>query len=138
MKTVCIRLILLCLSVFIMTEGFAGSFSAYELKCEYLENPLAVNTLTPKFSWKAASERQGFIQQAYEIRVADAPEKLGKQRECLWDSGKVRSTQSLHIPYAGTALRPGGFYYWSVRIHDAAGKTSALERTGPVRNRTVG
>ena len=125
MKTVCIRLILLCLSVFITTEGFSGSFSAYELKCEYLENPLAVNTLTPKFSWKAASERQGFIQQAYEIRVADAPEKLGKQQECLWDSGKVRSTQSLHIPYAGTALRPGGFYYWSVRIHDAAGKTSA-------------
>lgn len=125
MKPHPIRLLILCLFPLLPTGAHAQGFSACELKCEYLENPLAVNTLTPKFSWKAASERRGFVQSAYEIRVADTREELAARHACLWDSGKVRSGQSLHIPYAGAALFPGEFYYWSVRIYDATGKASA-------------
>ncbi|MEZ4518777.1 MAG: glycoside hydrolase family 78 protein [Chloroflexota bacterium] len=36
----------------------------------------------------------------------------------LWDTGKVTSDNTLHIPYAGLPLRPGQRCYWWVRVWD--------------------
>lgn len=102
----------------------AQSFSAYGLRCEYMDEPLAVNTLTPKFSWKCASDSRGFLQTGYAILVGDSAEKVAAGEGNMWDTGKTESGNSLHIPYGGAPLSPGKQYWWSVRIWNPDGTPS--------------
>ena len=48
----------------------ADEFRVAELRCEYRDNPLAINTLTPQFSWQTLSVGRGFLQAGYQIQVA--------------------------------------------------------------------
>ena len=51
----------------------ADEFRVAELRCEYRDNPLAINTLTPQFSWQTLSVGRGFLQAGYQIQVAPTP-----------------------------------------------------------------
>ena len=91
------------------------------LTIDYLENPLGLENPTPQFSWQLTADKHDFRQSAYQIIVASSVEKLSPGQADLWDSGKVRSIQSLHIPYAGKPLQSATRYYWKVRIWDQKG-----------------
>ena len=43
----------------------------------------------------------------------------------MWKSGKIKSDQSVHVPYTGAALQSGKKYTWQVRVWDNNGKPSA-------------
>ncbi|HEX9186556.1 MAG TPA: family 78 glycoside hydrolase catalytic domain, partial [Vicinamibacteria bacterium] len=43
----------------------------------------------------------------------------------LWDTGKVASDRSVHLPYGGPSLESSRRYTWRVRVWDGAGKASA-------------
>lgn len=101
----------------------AGDFRVLAPRCEYRENPLAVQTLTPRFSWQTCSVERGFTQTAYELIVADNAGDAAHGRGNLWRE-KRRADVSLHIPYAGKPLEAGKTYYWRVRVYDAKGKPS--------------
>jgi len=88
-----------------------------QLRCEYKTDPLGIGVRRPRLSWVLASTRRGVAQSAYQIRVVD------EQGE-LWDSGKVSSGQSIHVPYGGSALRSGQRCTWQVRIWDEMGRPS--------------
>jgi len=92
------------------------------LRCEYLVNPLAVDTLQPRLSWEVRDPRRGAIQSAYRILVSSSPSALAAGRGDVWDSGKVLSRQTLNVAYGGRPLRSGGRYWWKVRTWDAAGQ----------------
>ena len=47
----------------------------------------------------------------------------------MWDSGQVKSAQSVDVPYGGPALRSGQRYHWRVRVWDTKGKASAWSTT---------
>jgi alpha-L-rhamnosidase len=100
-----------------------GDFRVAELRCEYRDNPLSVNTLNPQFSWAAISLGRGFLQSEYQIQVAADPASLEQGKKLLWDE-KRKSDMSQHIRYAGRALESGRGYYWRVRIWDSAGNAS--------------
>lgn len=93
-----------------------GSISAKALlkalKVEYLPAPLAVSVEHPRFAWQMTSDDQvrGWQQNAYQISVVD---ELGKE---VWNSGKVKSNNSLGIEYAGEALRPATRYTWNLKV----------------------
>ncbi|MGS2586189.1 alpha-L-rhamnosidase [Streptomyces hebeiensis] len=92
---------------------------------EYVRHPLGLDTARPRLSWPLAAGRAdgtGQSQSAYRIRVATAPERLS--RPDVWDSGKVSSSESVLVPYAGPALAPRTRYHWSVRVWDAEGNPS--------------
>lgn len=92
------------------------------LRCELLERPLGLARRRPRFSWQLPSGTKS--QTAYQLQVtSDAPEFSG-QSAGFWDSGKIHSDQSLHVPYAGPALQPGLTYYWRVRTWDERGQPS--------------
>jgi alpha-L-rhamnosidase len=101
------------------------------LRCEYLENPLGIDTPRPRLSWQLESENQGAKQTAYQI-VATSPSPLGSPKGALragardegtgWDTGKVSSDQSIHVEYAGPALKFGQRVEWKVRIWDEKGQ----------------
>ena len=88
-----------------------------QLRCEYETNPLGIEVQKPRLSWVLASTRRGVKQAAYQIRVMGGGTQPHGQDE-LWNSGKVSSDQSIHVPYDGRALRSGQRCTWQVRVWD--------------------
>ncbi len=95
------------------------------LRTEYATNPLGIGEAAPRLSWQMQSGRRGAAQSAYQVRVAAAEAELTRGKPLVWDSGRVVSSASTHVAYAGTALRSGQRYFWQVRVWDEAGVPSA-------------
>ena len=108
----------------------AGAMTISDLRCEYRVNPLGLDAVHPRLSWKleetgAGKEKRGLSQTAYQVLVASTAERLAKDQGDWWDSGKVASDQSIHIEYAGKALGSGVVCHWKIRAWDQEGKPSA-------------
>ncbi len=102
--------------------------SVANLLTEWLKDPLGIDTPQPHFSWQMVHQRRGASQSAYQIQVASRPELLRDGRADMWDSGKVASSQNLHIRYEGKPLQSRTTYYWRVRIWDQDGVTSVYSQ----------
>ena len=89
-----------------------------ELKCNYLNSPLGVETPNPRLSWVLESDERGQCQTAYRIIVASDREALNENTGDLWDSGKVESDQSIHVPYRGKPVESGQVCHWKVKVWD--------------------
>ncbi len=79
---------------------------------EFFENPLGRDLSALSFSWKLPNLGQGTSQSAYQIEVS-------QNNKIVWDSGKVKSSQSVKIPYKGRALKSSEKMFWRVRFWDA-------------------
>ena len=51
-------------------SGSAASAAPVHLRCEYLENPLGIDTASPHLSWQSDNTERNWKQAAYEILVA--------------------------------------------------------------------
>src|ERR1035441_365247 len=119
------RLILpLCLLLALPLPALAN-LSPDRLRCEYLDNPLGIDTLQPRLSWVLESKERAEKQTAYQILAASSEALLKSDTGDLWDTEKVASDQTLHIVYAGKALGSSQRCYWKVRVWDKDGKASA-------------
>ena len=114
------------LQQFVATAS-ADSYPAH-LKCEYVENPVGIDTSKPRFSWEVESRRRAEHQTAYQILVASSRAKLDSDEADKWDSGKVASSQSVNIVYEGSPLNSRESCYWKVRLWDRDGNPSASSR----------
>ncbi len=118
------------------------------LRCEYLTDPVGIDARRPRLSWElteSAPARRGAAQGGYRIVVrrldpgaspprgaaaarkknpARAEKDAPAQGAIVWDTGKVVSSRSAHIPYDGKPLEPCGLYTWRVRVWDDTGKSS--------------
>lgn len=94
------------------------------LACEYLPDPLGLETLAPRFSWVIEHPERGQQQSAYQVLVASSPALLQAAQGDLWDSGKVVSDQSVNVEYDGKPLASGMACYWQVRAWDNADHAS--------------
>jgi len=73
------------------------------LRCEYLVNPIGLDTNSPRFTWEYEGDTDGFAVSRFEIRV-------GTDQEILQ-------------PYqTGTVLDSHTRYYWQVTVWDKDGK----------------
>src|SRR4051812_1991526 len=103
----------------------------HTLTCEYLTKPLGLDVCQPRLSWKSRAEQRGARQTAYQLVVVENPTRqessiVGQTpTNLLWDSGKITSDVSIHVPYAGTALQPGQRCDWRVRVWDEHDTVSA-------------
>jgi alpha-L-rhamnosidase len=95
-----------------------------ELRCEYFANPLGIDVVKPRLSWVLQSNERDQVQSAYQILVASSEEKLKKDKGDLWDTGKVKSDQSIHVVYGGKPLKSRMRCYWKVRVWDKDRKVS--------------
>jgi alpha-L-rhamnosidase len=99
------------------------------LRCEYRENPIGIDSGKPRLSWKLETGNlkldRGIKQTAYQILVASSEALLKKDQGDLWDSGKVVSDQSVAVRYAGAWLASETRYWWKVRVYDQDAKGSA-------------
>jgi alpha-L-rhamnosidase len=92
------------------------------LTCEYRANPLGIGVLQPRLSWQLQSNERGARQIAYQVLVARSKIDLESSLNLVWDSGKIESDQSIHVPYSGPSLASGERVYWKVRVWDEAGR----------------
>jgi len=122
------------------------------LTCEYRESPLGIDAPKPRLAWKiedrgqsagrarANSEKPGEVltgmaegnteirgqkQTAYQVLVASTPELLAKDQGDLWDSGKVKSDQSIQVEYAGKPPESRTYCQWKVCVWLNDGKAPA-------------
>ena len=96
----------------------------FNLKAEYLKEEVIVDHPRPRFFWNIKSSLRRDVQTAYQIILASEPEFCQKEIGDLWDSGRIESSASSHIPYEGEELMSCQKYYWRVRWWNSAGEVS--------------
>lgn len=101
------------------------SLTVQALRCEYKVNPLGLGETQPRLSWVLDSNQRNIMQTAYQIQTALDEADLRRDRNLLWDSGRVETDRSIHVTYAGPALRSSQRVYWRVRVWDNHGNESA-------------
>lgn len=98
------------------------------LRCEYLQDPPAIEARRPRLSWALHADGRGASQIAYQVVVASSERQVLDGEGDLWDSGKVVSGQSVQVEYGGRALRSGQGCFWRVRVWDQGGRVSGWSR----------
>ncbi len=107
-----------------------ASMEPAQLRCEYAENPMGVESPRPQLSWVLLSKDHDQRQSAYRILVSSSAKRLQEGRVDLWDSGIVRTGESAHITYEGAPLASGMQCHWKVRIWDDTGTASRWSDAG--------
>ena len=107
----------------------AGAVDVAEIRCDFKQNPVGVGP-TPQFSWVLTSATRNQFQSGYRILVANGPDQLQQDIGNYWDSGQVKSDQSLHMQYQGQPLNPGTAYVWKVKVWDKQSQPSSWSQVG--------
>ncbi len=129
-KTIPVLLFVLML-VFLFSgcQSMNKSMRVNDLRCEYIGNPLGIDSTTPRLSWKLAAGGYNRSQSAYHILAASSPDLLSEGSADLWDSGKVDSDQSVNIPWGGKELNSRQQVFWKVQVWDEQGAESKWSET---------
>ena len=129
---VMLKRLILILAAAAAIVSCSPSFGVYDLTCEGLTEPIAIDSAEPHLSWKIFSKAP-ISQVAYEIEVASSITALKSGKADLWDSGRVGSAEQVMIPYSGTKLTSRQQCWWRVRVWKSgkeASKWSAPQRFG--------
>lgn len=94
------------------------------LRCNYLDNPLGVESRQPVLSWQIKTTKENWLQSAYQILVSTSPDRLTEEGSEIWNSGKIMAGESVSIAYGGLRLKARQRYYWKVRVWDSKGSVS--------------
>jgi alpha-L-rhamnosidase len=96
----------------------AADVQPADLRCEHLGDPVGIDVTLPRLSWRMedAAHVPGRKQTAYRVLVASSKQQLDKDQGDLWDSGKVSSSQSHLVSYAGKPLGSHTECHWKVKL----------------------
>jgi len=112
--------------------GFPAAMQAAvevgNLRCEYLVDPLGIDTPQPRLSWVLESTTRGEKQTAYRILAASSMKLLDDGKGDLWDTGKVEGDVTCQIAYNGTKLGSRARCFWKVRSWDKDGQPSGWSK----------
>lgn len=89
----------------------------YDMKSEYLVNPIGLDLECPRLTWKIKDQRRGAIQRAYKINVGTDSVEVAAGNGTYWNSGKINSDDQIVI-YDGKELKAFQKYYWSLTVWD--------------------
>ena len=127
----------LLLSVLLVVSFLCGSVSADIAAADNLTvnegfvDPIGFYTSDVDFSWILPQGSSVKSQSAYQVIAASSP-KLLPDKADLWDSGKVNSSQSIHVKYEGKTLVSRQKVYWQVRYWDQDGRPSQWSRAASI------
>ncbi|PHN00626.1 glycoside hydrolase family 78 protein [Flavilitoribacter nigricans] len=118
---------LICLALFTANSAQAKSI-AVQLQCEYLTDPIGLDTPEPRLRWKMEDDRQGARQGAYRIWVGTEKNEVDQGKGNMWESGMIKGAEQL-VRYAGRPLQPFTRYYWRVQLWDKDDQAGAPSET---------
>jgi alpha-L-rhamnosidase len=116
---------LLAVALYAPLQSPPSDLMVDDLRCEYATDPMGIDVRAPRLFWKLKSDAGGARQTAYQILASSSLEPLSRDEGDQWDSGRVRSDETTHIPYGGKALVSTQRVLWKVRVWDGAGRASA-------------
>jgi alpha-L-rhamnosidase len=126
MKTNHALRILFCLvSLPLVIPAAQAANGPVHLQVDHLSTPLGLDDPAPGFSWQLNDPAQAARQSGCEVLVASRADLLDPGKADLWDSGKISSSQTQNLRYAGAALKPSTRYFWRVLLWNAEGKAYA-------------
>lgn len=74
-----------------------------------------VGSKQPILGWVVNDTRTNVLQTAYQVLLASNLKLLANDSTDMWNSGQVKSDNSVSVKYAGKELIPDHIYYWKVR-----------------------
>jgi alpha-L-rhamnosidase len=89
----------------------------YDLKSEYLVNPIGLDVKTPRLAWKIKDQRRGAVQKAYKISVGIDSAKVAAGKGSYWNTGRINADHQM-VVYSGKELQAFQKYYWSLTVWD--------------------
>lgn len=108
------------------SSGVNNSEAPIGLICELLSNPEAtvITSTKPSFGWVVSDRRRGAAQTAYRIVVGSSKAAVTELNADLWDSGKVKSAESVNVPFGGKVLPVDSVCWWAVQTWDTQDQPS--------------
>jgi alpha-L-rhamnosidase len=103
----------------------ASGLTPIAVRTEYLENPVGIHEQKPRLTWQLNSSVRSQKQTAYQIVVASDAKQLTSDHGDLWDSGKVKSDETVNVVYEGRQLSSRQVCYWKLKVWDKDGQPSA-------------
>jgi alpha-L-rhamnosidase len=111
-----------------LVTGLLGNATAVlqpsGLTCEYIKNPLGIDTKVPRFSWNFIAIQRNQFQSAYEIVISDNEKDFATGKGNTWETGKINGSQSIQVEYKGKPLQSFTRYYWRVKVYNQDGIAS--------------
>jgi alpha-L-rhamnosidase len=95
---------LVFLSFYFHINAQNSAVTVYDLKSEYLTNPIGLDTKKPRFTWKIKDQRRGAVQNAYQITVGKDSAKVASGQGSLWKTQKIKSDHQ-RVVYDGKKLQ---------------------------------
>jgi alpha-L-rhamnosidase len=126
MKSYLYKYILIPIAGIVLISGQPGMLEEIRLtnlRCEMLANPEGIDRPKPQLGWEISGSQRNIGQTAYQVIVASTPDKLAAGEGDLWNSGIVKSSQSVHVPYTGKHLRSRTKCYWKVKVWSNKGES---------------
>jgi len=105
--------------------GCLAATTVGRLRCESRVNPQGIDTRRPRLAWIIESDVPGERQTAYRVLAASTTDRLARDEGDLWDSGQVKSGESVGVAYGGGPMSSHGECFWKVRIWGRDGKPTA-------------
>ncbi len=87
----------------------------------------------PLFSWQLSSDQRNQSQSAYQIQIANDPEDLIASKKIIWNSGKIKSGQSVLVDGSAVELNPAQTYCWRVKVWNQENQESEWSETAVFR-----
>ena len=116
---------ILCLSLLFLTSSLSKAQTRlYDLKCEYLTNPINIDKEHPRFTWKLEDERYGVKQSSFTFSIYQHD---GEDSTLIWTDTK-KSSKTLYT-YNGPKLSAFTKYSWDV--------SSVLSNSGPTQSNSA-
>ena len=102
--------------IIILVAVSCSQIKVVDPKVENQDEPKALHTDAPRFSWKISADIDGVSQESYRILVSSSVKKLKDNVGDLWDSGEVYSGISVLIPYEGRKIGSRAKAWWKVIV----------------------
>ncbi len=102
------------------------SISIKKFQVEFMDSPIGVKTLAPRFSWQIESDEKNIKQEGYSLKV------MAWIADTYWETGYIESEETANIKYKGKSLERDTLYtvYLTVRVNGKDYTAKTEFRTG--------
>ncbi len=125
--TVNLRCVIFLFLLMFSSAQVIADVGVKNLQCEYLENPIGIDTKHPRFTWQLQTDEPGILQQSFQIIVGTDYSAVVDGKGDAWNPADIQS-ETIPAKYAGEELMPFTKYFWKVKVQLQNGSWTAYSK----------